>query len=983
MDLIGGKAGENTLSSRLANLLKEKGFPTADFERIFSTLKGTRKPDIPFQTDRGLCIISAKLGTSKEADAIATAQEYQNSLGEITTLAEAFSVTYPTGKEATFHLRVLANQQHGSLSWVLQTLEEIANKVVEVAQGDFKKAETGKEPTITSAIRVLRSGVVNLSSAFTKSKPEDFENLFGGKQFFETVLGYDKIEKGQKNALMSAASYLFVNQILFYEILERETKGFDPISNEDLSKPHILKQKYFDLVLKRDYLPIFNFDIASKIRGKGSGDSCKQIILAIRALFPDRIDHDVIGKVFHGIIPLEIRKVVAAYFTNNAAGDLLARLSIKSSDDKILDPACGSGTLLVSAYKRKLELSDQKMTSELHKRYLEKEITGIDIMPFSAHLAAVNLALLGLPNESDNIRIAIDDSTKHWPGDEIEPAREVLRAAFKPSSLENWTDRKDQVMVKRTKPGAITLLEKEAKPITLEKSDLVIMNPPFTSCDNLPIDYKKHLQQRFVRPSSHGSCLTGKLSFQAYFLLLADRFLNEGGRIACVIPLATLVGKAFDKLTDFLVDNYNIKYIVVGLGRSAFSDQTSLSEVLLVAEKGKSDNVSNFALIATKTTPTEWDENEVENIANQAERALKEKKTRENEYSVVKIFSQEELRQNKLTLTGLINQMDSKFANLQTKLNKIYANSGIASTFQAFEKKVGFEIFEGGAFAGTPINGYSAISYCSSMERMKKKTDKFLVVKTSEGELLIENRDNRQQFVVPKQSVCPQVRRLTAHDKIDMASNLDYVEFRYFDGLDNIMKSVYPEKDAERNIRELKGEGFHKISSQRSNIIFARRINVSATGTKIISIYSEIPAFVAANAWAIKDISSDNAKLLTLWMNSGLFLIELLTKRVATQGAFGQLDKRYLYSISCPDFTILDKKQIKELLELFDETSQKSLPSIFEQVQNENEIKKQIDKKFLEVFGVTDKGDQEKVIFELYQTLTRRILSLRDTMSKV
>jgi hypothetical protein len=51
--------------------------------------------------------------------------------------------------------------------------------------------------------------------------------------------------------------------------------------------------------------------------------------LAIRTLFPGTIDHDVIGKVFHNVIPLEIRKVVAAYFTNNAAGDLLAKLAIR------------------------------------------------------------------------------------------------------------------------------------------------------------------------------------------------------------------------------------------------------------------------------------------------------------------------------------------------------------------------------------------------------------------------------------------------------------------------------------------------------------------------------------------------------------------------------------------------------------------------------------------------------------------------------
>jgi hypothetical protein len=894
MDQISGHIGENTLSSRLANILKGKGIQTADFEFIFPTFKGTRKPDVIFQTDHGLCFVSAKVGANKEADAIASAQEYQNSLGEVMKIADAFSLTYPLGKDKTFHMRILANQQHGSFSWILSSLDEVADKIIKIAHGELEKAEAGKEPTITSAIRVLRSGVIGLSSVFTKASPEDFEDLFGGRHFFETVIGYDKIEKNKEQVLKSAAAYLFVNQILFYEILSREIKDYPPITTEDMSNPNSLKPKYFDLVLKVDYRPIFNFDIASKIRGKEAGDSCKQIILAIRALFPGRIDHDIIGKVFHDIIPLEIRKVVAAYFTNNAAGDLLARLSIYSADDKVLDPACGSGTLLVAAYKRKLELNGQTLTKSLYQKYVEQELTGIDVMPFSAHLAAVNLALLGLPNQADNIRIAIDDSTLHWPGDKIEPAREVLKETFQPRLLTEYTDEKSRNKIKM---GAVTLHDKDAKPINLENVDLVIMNPPFTSCDNLPSDYKKNLQSRFSSPSAHAKCLTGKLSFQAYFLLLADRFILEGGKIACVIPLATLVGEAFDQLTKFLVSNYTVQYIVVGLGRSAFSEQTALAEILFVAQKHAPPVEHQFALIATKTTPADWTQEDVEDIAKVAENSLNTGKGSEDSLSIVKIYPQEELRQDKLTLTGMINQLDSKFSVLQNKLSKIYQKSGVVSSFLNFEKKMRFEIFEGGAFAGIPIEGYSAISYSASEERMKKQTDKFLIKKETSTDLIVENKDNKQTFRIPKEYVCPQVRRLTAHKIIDIASETDYVVFRGFEDLKKIMETLYTQKQSEHNVRELKSKGFYKIASQRSNIIFARRIDISAPGTKIISVYSEIPAFVAANAWGIKNISSDQAKLLSLWMNSGLFLLELLTKRVATRGSFGQIDKRYLYAM--------------------------------------------------------------------------------------
>jgi hypothetical protein len=106
--------------------------------------------------------------------------------------AEAFSLTYPSGKDKEFHLRVLANKEHHTFSWILFSLEDIAEKISSIVNKDWNSAQLGKESTVTSAIRVLRSGVIEFSSALTKSSPEDFENIFGGKYFFENVLGYEK-----------------------------------------------------------------------------------------------------------------------------------------------------------------------------------------------------------------------------------------------------------------------------------------------------------------------------------------------------------------------------------------------------------------------------------------------------------------------------------------------------------------------------------------------------------------------------------------------------------------------------------------------------------------------------------------------------------------------------------------------------------------------------------------------------------------------
>jgi tRNA1(Val) A37 N6-methylase TrmN6 len=981
MQSVFGRIGENTWNSRLAAELKVRDLKTADFELLFPTFQGMRKPDVAFQVERGVGIVSAKLGASREVEAIASAQEYQQTIGKTLKIAETFSLTYPNGNEKEFHLRVLANERHGTASWTFTTLYDVAARIGDVSSGKWDIAGLDVENSVNAAIRVLRSGVLQFSSAIGRIPLKDFELLFGGADFFQSVVGYDTTKENQESVLRSAAAYLFVNQILFYEILSKETGDYPQILEEDSDQPSLIKPKYFDLVLARDYRPIFNFDVAGQIKNKNAQDACKKIILAVRALFPGRIEHDLVGKVFHNIIPRDFRKVVAAYFTNNAAGDLLALLAIEHSNDKVMDLACGSGTLLVSAYRRKLQLSGLQLSPPLHKKYVEEEITGIDVMPFSAHLAAVNLALQAPAVETDNVRIAIEDSTTLRPGRIIEPVREVLKQAFKSRRLTDYLVDSRIQKRERTDAGALTVSAKPANPFALEKVDVVIMNPPFTSCDNLPSDYKIELRKRFAAHNAYAKYLTGKISFQAYFMLLADMFLKNGGRVACVIPFMTLVGKAFDRLDRYVLQNYQVRYIIYGIGRSAFSDNTALTEILFIAEKGKPSEKNSFVLVATKKSPEEWNEKDVVEISKQVHFTEDCGETKETELAITRQYLQSDLRQDSLGLTTMVNLLNPKFAKVHSEIEQAYFKSKIMTNFETLAEELKLDIFEGGAFAGSPISGYSAISYSSDIERMKKKTDHFILTTDELNRIEIKDRFSGTTFKIQRKFLCPQVRRLTGQKSLDISGSRDYVVRKYFDGLEDIASSVYDAKVAKKNILHFKSHAIKKINNSLSRIVFARRIDISAPGSSLLAVYSGEPAFVAANAWGIKEISEDNAKLISLWMNSGLFLFGLVAKRAPTRGAWGQIDKRYLYSISCPNFGKMSPKQKMKLISLFDELSMKKFPSIIDQIKSRNILKKRIDELFLEVVGVSSK-QVTQIVDMLYDVMTERIMAMRETMSK-
>jgi 23S rRNA G2445 N2-methylase RlmL len=110
-------------------------------------------------------------------------------------------------------------------------------------------------------------------------------------------------------------------------------------------------------------------------------------------------------RFFHDLIPFEVRKILAAFYTHPVAAEILADLTVGSWDEIVLDPACGSGTLLVSAYKRKMSLYQKlhgfKDLDAIHKKFLENDLTGIDIMPFAAHITTLNLATQDIEQETN------------------------------------------------------------------------------------------------------------------------------------------------------------------------------------------------------------------------------------------------------------------------------------------------------------------------------------------------------------------------------------------------------------------------------------------------------------------------------------------------------------------------------------------------------------------------------------------------------
>ncbi|EQD61586.1 N-6 DNA Methylase, partial [mine drainage metagenome] len=594
---------------------------------------------------------------------------------------------------------------------------------------------------------------------------------------------------------------------------------------------------------ERDYEPIYGHNVSPFFKGPEASVACVGVVKALLDMAPRLELPDLAGQVFQTLIPLNLRKPLGANYTNPRAAALLAALSIARPDLQVLDPACGSGTLLVAAYNRKKALSTGASAHELHKRFLEVELTGIDAMAFAGHLAAVNLALQQPLLETDYLRIgSIDSTTLRDPGNPgslVPAAGDALPSELVQARLDAEFGSK----TKSKRERVISVSRAAPKEFTVGLQDLVMMNPPFTSRDNMSANYRDRLAARFSS-GEYGKATEGKkISQQAYFLLLADEFLRPGGEIASVLPLTTLGGKDYWPLVDFLCRHYTVRYVVVGLGRTSFSEDTSLSECLLVAEKTPPDAHAKFRLVGTLLPPDAWDDDLLAQIV----------KGCSNGESVpglttLREFPQAALIPGDQMLPGLMLRLLPEYDLAYSRFVGIRQESAVPFIQGAELRRRGMIYRERVEKARHLTElGASAFLACRQKERALKKIDRLYVESENQELVVFRDRISNATYSFPKSDLVPAIRRFPYLHRLNVSSSSDYCVRSTGPELRHVLEKMYGEKEGIRKFHHLKERKLWPtvVDKNSTRLAIAMRVNFAAPGTTVVSCWSDTPMFVA------------------------------------------------------------------------------------------------------------------------------------------
>jgi len=460
-------------------------------------------------------------------------------------------------------------------------------------------------------------------------------NLVGGVSEAAGILS--EIAKGNKEAIQQIAKELFqedgvqtrrmaatilANAFVFHESLAGKLPNISSIDElrgkDKFNKASLLKE--WDKILLVNYWPIFH--IAQLILQHVPVGESKHLIERL-AETADRLlehqlmrSHDLTGAVFQRMIV--DRKFLAAYYTTPASAALLIGLALSTEKTpgntawaradnvkalRIADFACGTGTLLTTAYQRLGQLHELAGgdSEAIHANMMATAIIGCDVLPAAAHLTASMISgahptvkyerssiLTVAYGLQSNGRLALGSL------DLLDP-----QAVFEPLAI--------------TAKAAEGMGEKERQTwsaLAHSSFDLVVMNPPFTRPTNhegnrsdVPnpmfaafgsTTEEQKLMSEATRHLTDGTSAHGNAGEASIFLVLADRKLKDGGVMALVMPLSLMIGESWDDSRALLAKSYSDLLVISIAGAtgedSSFSADTGMAECLVVARKAKSEN---------------------------------------------------------------------------------------------------------------------------------------------------------------------------------------------------------------------------------------------------------------------------------------------------------------------------------------------------------------------------------------------------------
>ena len=340
----------------------------------------------------------------------------------------------------------------------------------------------------------------------------------------------------------------------------------------------------------------------SKIAPTQVSRALEQLLIAVEDIMTSKVGNEI--NIGSELLPkmADDRKESAAYYTQAATAELLASLTITHDMEdwsdkslfkrfRIADLTCGTGTLLRMGYRQIRMFHEQtgrKSTDRLYQDAMEHGLVGTDVSPIATHLTATSLAMAGTWKYGETNIGWVGVGNKNRTG-----SIEYLAAA---SITDLFGD------AAGVSSGKDTQNKHTSVSIPDSSMNVILMNPPYSrtrggqsafNIAGLTDKERKSCQDRWGKLIANEPC-TKTPGMAPTFLCLARKKVKPGGRIGFVLPRTAAFADSWEVTRNMIEQDFeDITAVVVAekaLGKNAFSADTHMEEMLLIATRKKDSN---------------------------------------------------------------------------------------------------------------------------------------------------------------------------------------------------------------------------------------------------------------------------------------------------------------------------------------------------------------------------------------------------------
>ena len=159
------------------------------------------------------------------------------------------------------------------------------------------------------------------------------------------------------------------------------------------------------------------------------GEALGRVILALFRFNFRTLEGDFLGELYQHYFDPETRKALGEFYTPPAVVRFILDQVGYKGEERLLDPACGSGTFLIEALRRFLNRERQNSVPEreiLRKLTGDYLLVGFDINPFAVMMSQVNLASHLVKTYLEALKENPDLVLRHLPVVQTDSLRQEL-----------------------------------------------------------------------------------------------------------------------------------------------------------------------------------------------------------------------------------------------------------------------------------------------------------------------------------------------------------------------------------------------------------------------------------------------------------------------------------------------------------------------------------------------------------------------------